>query len=233
MDNAPIPADATSNYVYQRCGGFSDLVWLFCCDNHNRGIIRQNFDEAALLWRAVQNSGGPILEIGRRHGGTTVLLVEASVDRPVTSIDLAPEHHPACAEYFRGVQNDGSKRLTLLIGDSRVAIPDASFGLLFIDGDHSYEGVRDDIIAHWGSLAAIDGKPALAVFHDAIPNPGLEHLGKENHCEGVLRACRELLAMGCVQIVESAGSSVVMEKLAELPEHPFGAAVHSKPGADD
>src|SRR5436190_12142196 len=49
---------------------FEDLVWLFRCDSRNRGIIRQGFDEAALLWKAVKATSGNILEVGRNLAGS-------------------------------------------------------------------------------------------------------------------------------------------------------------------
>lgn len=194
---------------------FSDLAWLFTCNNMNRGILRQNFDEAALLWRAVRSSQDAILEIGRRHGGSTALLLEAAGDRPVTSIDLAPEHNLACEELFQRIIASQPRRLNLIIGNSRVPMNNGQrWGLMFIDGDHTYEGVKADVVAHWAELEA----NAPAVFHDAVPNDGLKHEGKLNHHEGVRRVCDELVAHGCAATVASAGSSLWLEKNAELPE---------------
>lgn len=194
---------------------FSDLAWLFTCNNLNRGILRQNFDEAALLWRAVRSSEGAILEIGRRHGGSTALLLEAAGDRPVTSIDLAPEHNPGCEVMFQRIIASHPDRLNLIIGNSRVPMGEGTcWGLMFIDGDHTYEGVKADIVAHWAELS----KGSPAVFHDAVPNDGLSYEGKLNHHEGVRRVCDELIAHGCAVSVASAGSSLWLEKRAELPE---------------
>ncbi|QYY25294.1 class I SAM-dependent methyltransferase [Diaphorobacter sp. MNS-0] len=199
---------------------FEDLTWLFQCNNDNRGIIRQNFDEAALLWKAVKASSGRILEIGRRHGGTTVLLVTAGEGRKVSSIDNAPAHHPTCEEFFKKIQETHPDRLELIIGDSRTPFaPENRFGLLFIDGDHSYEGVRKDTIAHWPALVADDGHPALAVYHDCMPNNGLAHKKQDNHCSGVTQLCEELIASGCARVAGHAGSSLLVEKIAELPAH--------------
>lgn len=197
---------------------FGDLAWLFANNNLNRGILRQNFDEAALLWRAVRTSRGPILEIGRRHGGSTVLLLQAANGRTVTSVDLAPQHHPLCDSFFEKTKADEPDRLNLVIGNSRAARAGEVFGFLFIDGDHSYEGVKADVCAHWRSLRAFDGAPAGVVFHDAVPNDGLAHVGKLNHHEGVSRVCDELVALGCAERVDSAGSSLWLYKIAEIPE---------------
>lgn len=198
--------------------GLESVAWLFRCDNRNRGIVRQNFDEAALLWQAVRATAGPILEVGRRHGGTTVLLLEASGDRPVVSIDIAPDHHAAADAVFERIKVAQPARLRLLQCDSRQRLPATQcFGMLFIDGDHSYEGVRSDTVAHWAALRAHEGREPLVVYHDAVPNQGLQHEGRINHCEGVERLCRELLAAGCAEVLGSSGSSLLLRKTAELP----------------
>ena len=198
--------------------GLEDMVWLFSSDNRNRGIISQNIDEASLLWRAARMTAGPILEIGRRHGGTTVLLLAAGGNRPVVSIDLAPEHHEECDRVFAEVAVSQPGRLQLMIADSRLPLDTSyRFGLLFIDGDHTYDGVRADTIAHWGAVSQQLGNPALVVYHDAVPNSGLIHEGRPNHHEGVQKFCDELISAGCAVARFSTGSSLVLEKTGELP----------------
>ncbi|MDQ6809894.1 MAG: class I SAM-dependent methyltransferase, partial [Verrucomicrobiota bacterium] len=130
--------------------GFEDLAWLFRCDSRNRGIIRQGFDEAALLWKATQATEGDILEIGRNHAGSTTLLAAASPGREVFSIDNAPKHDPKCDAFL--AQPDMKGRVHLLVQDSRQAIANQRYGFLFIDGDHSFEGVLADVLAHWNAL---------------------------------------------------------------------------------
>ncbi len=207
--------------------GFEDLAWLFRCDHRNRGILRLDFDEAAVLWRAVRATRGDILEIGRLLGGSTVLLAEASREGPdrapgglgsgrrIVSLDIAPRHRPECEAYFarEGVR----ERLDLRIANAHLPIAsDERFGMCFIDGDHSYEGVRADTCAHWDRIDTGDG---LVVFHDAIPNDGLDFKndGTLAHAPGVLRWCEELLATGCAEEVERGGSMLCVRKTRELP----------------
>jgi hypothetical protein len=59
--------------------------------------------------------------------------------------------------------------------------------------------------------------PPSIVFHDAVPNNGLAHEGLPNHHEGVARVCDELIALGCAVPVGRAGSSLWLQKTAELP----------------
>lgn len=214
---------------------FEDLVWLFQCDSRNRGIIRQGFDEAALLWKAVKATEGNILEIGRNHAGSTTLLAAAAGGREVYSIDLAPRHDPACEEFLTG--GDNSRRVHLLVADSREPLPNARFGFVFIDGDHSFEGVVADVIAHWLALD-VNG---LAAFHDALPNGSFLWREKDRRFHhwwvrtknrfrgrqkevmardyepGVFCVCQQLIESGVAVEWGRASSMWVLRKSRELP----------------
>ena len=126
--------------------GFEDLAWIFTCDSRNRGLIRQGFDEAAVLWKATKATSANILEIGRNLAGSTVLLAAAGPDRKIYSIDNRSNEDRACKDYLARAVNKG--RVHLLVADSRVPLPNLRFGFLFIDGDHTFEGVLADVVAH-------------------------------------------------------------------------------------
>jgi hypothetical protein len=218
---------------------FEDLAWLFCCDSRNRGIIRQGFDEAALLWKAVKATSGNILEIGRNHGGSTALLAAASPGRTVYSIDINPKHHRLCDDYFD--RSEIRERVRLLVTDSRKALPDVNYGFLFIDGDHSFQGVLADVIAHWNGLRACDGKLALAAFHDALPNDNFKWRDADRRFNrfwirlknkfrtrqkseialdyevGVNRVCQKLIDEGLAERWGAASSVLVLRKVGDLP----------------
>ncbi len=218
---------------------FEDLAWLFRCDSRNRGIIRQGFDEAALLWKAVKATSGNILEIGRNKAGSTVLLAAASPGRPIYSIDIRLKNHPRCDDYLKTPQNKG--RVQVLVADSRQPLPDVKCGFLFIDGDHSFEGVLADVAAHWNALEEVDGKPGLAAFHDALPNDNLKWRDADRRLNrfwirlknkfrseqktevapdysiGVNRVCQKLLDEGLAARWGDASSTLVLKKLADLP----------------
>lgn len=195
---------------------FEDLAFLFTSDNRNRGVIRMNFDEAACLWRSVTTTTGDILEIGRRHGGSTVLLLAAAKGtRRVISIDIDPAHHPVADAFF--ALPDVASRVELVVADSR-QYRTPGVGLIFIDGDHSYEGASADVFAHWAQLSAGNG---LAVFHDAVPNDGLAFNNVINHCPGVQDVCDRLVRSGSAEVVESAGSVLVLRKLLPISDKLF------------
>ena len=194
---------------------FADMAWLFQCDNRNRGIIRMNFDEAALLWKTARRTVGPILEIGRCRAGSTALLAAAAPGRRIVSVDLAPKHAREAEAFL--ARPEMAEQIELRVGDSRVPFPDERFGMLFIDGDHEYDGVRADVAAHWAELESFEDAPPLAVFHDAEPNPGLAHENRINHAPGVTRLCEALVAAGIAERITTAGSVSAVRKVKELP----------------
>jgi predicted O-methyltransferase YrrM len=176
------------------------MVYLFNCNNDNRGLIRQNFDEAALLWKAVKQSKGYILEIGRYKGGSTILISAAAEDRKVFSIDInAPSS--VLENYMVGMELLKLSNVILIQGDSKnVDVLKESIGLLFVDGDHSFKGVQKDTELYWPSLE-IGG---LAVYHDAV---------EPSFCPGVKKVCDKLIESGVAKQIETAGSSLLLEKL--------------------
>lgn len=191
---------------------FEDMRFLFAAtlhgDNRDRGILRMNYDEAELLWDCVKDTQGTIMEIGRRHGGSTVLITAAAgPDREVISVDIAPAHHATSEKYFADAEFSKSLRV---IKDDSANVTTGELGLLFVDGDHSYEGVSRDIKNHWPDVV----ESGLVVFHDAVPNPGLEYCNQINHCPGVTKACAELVEAGKGEEVAKAGSVLVLRKLS-------------------
>ena len=229
---------------------FEDLVWLFQCDSRNRGIIRQGFDEAALLWKAAKATAGDIIEIGRNKAGSTVLLSAAAPGRTIHSVDIRLKNHPKAQEYLA---RPGKKECVhVLLADSRKPLLNVTCGFLFIDGDHSFEGVLADVIAHWNSLKAVEGKPGLAAFHDALPNDNFKWRDEERRAKrfwtrlknkfrsrqkpeiapdyeiGVHRVCQKLLDESVAERWGVAGSILVLKKLRDLPVD-FGRQFSKKP----
>jgi len=189
---------------------FEDMAFLFQCDNRNRGIIRMNFDEVALLWKCVKRSYGNILEIGRRYGGSTFLIQSiARYEREIVSVDLENNIHPFLEKQF-------TSNVHFLTQNSRIPILGYEWGLVFIDGDHSKEGVGADLKTHWPRIA----RGGLIAMHDARPNEGLDyapgHSDPGNFSPGVFYWVDWLIEKGIAAQVDYAGSLVVLKKIKEI-----------------
>lgn len=111
-----------------------------------------------------------IFEFGTYLGRTTYYLTMASEDAHVTTLNLSPERDPAVAKYlgsyFRGT--DRESRITQIFCDSKEFDPAPHCGkydFIFIDGDHSYDGVKNDTEKAFEML-----KPGGTVlWHDYAP----------------------------------------------------------------
>lgn len=126
-----------------------------------------------------------ILEIGTSSGGTLYIWARYVKDcRRIISIDL-PEGYPyKKIDFFRLF--DSSKKFCFLRGDSHSAttvkmlaqiLGDDRIDFLYIDGDHSYEGVRKDFNAYRKFMA----RKGMIAFHDIVHHPGygVERFWKE------------------------------------------------------
>jgi predicted O-methyltransferase YrrM len=143
---------------------FEDLDWMFESNPVNKGVLLLEFDEAAHLFRLARSRpAARILEIGRWRGGSTFLFAVAGDQNSiVTSIDIAPQDDKLLLTALD--KNNLSHKVELLIGSS----PDAEvrpdfYDLIFVDGDHSYEGAARDY-EHWKKAVKPGGHLA---FHNA------------------------------------------------------------------
>ncbi len=158
--------------------GFEDLAFMFSSNQLNHGVASLQLDEAALLYRLARDaSTGPFAEIGRFKGGSTLVFATALPEgMELWSYDL----HVALRPDMPGAQLDSELRdalaryglehkVHLLVADSRtVDPPPAPLELLFIDGDHSYEGAKADF-ERWQEFVRPDGQ---VLFHDAVDTGG-------------------------------------------------------------
>ena len=177
--------------------GLEDLTFLFSSNQLSHGIASLQIDEAGLLFRLARDLGAqPIVEIGRFKGGSTLLLASAmDPAAELWSYDL----HVALREDMSGPQLDSElvaaleryglrDRVHLVVGDSRSADPPPQrAGLIFVDGDHTYEGARADY-ERWRELLAPGGH---LLFHDAVDTGGYG-----NHYPGVVRLAAEITRDG-------------------------------------
>jgi predicted O-methyltransferase YrrM len=162
---------------------FEDLDWLLGSNSANKGLLLLQFDEAAFLFRWVRSRpAARILEIGRYHGGSAFLFaVAGDANSMVTSIDIAPQNDELLQIALK--KSGLAHKVQILVGDSRSGEAKVDFyDLIFVDGDHSYEGVVHDY-EHWKTAVKPGGYLAL---HNAAagsphtrPAPGPFRLTQE------------------------------------------------------
>ena len=105
-----------------------------------------------------------ILETGRYNGGSLfVMACAAPDDVPIYSIDIAPRDDRFLREKL--AEHCPGKSIDLIVGDSQKSRYSqiGAVDLLFIDGDHTYEGCMNDI-CNWYENLLPNGH---LVFHDA------------------------------------------------------------------
>jgi predicted O-methyltransferase YrrM len=128
-----------------------------------------------------------VVEIGTASGGTLFLLSRVSSPQALlVSIDLpggafGGGYHAWRAPLYRSFAT-GGQRIVLLRGSShapemlarlRKVLGDRPIDLLFIDGDHRYEGVKADF-EMYSPLVRPGGSIA---FHDIMPDPQHPEVG--------------------------------------------------------
>ena len=184
---------------------FSELLWMFNSVRETRDIIRLDLNEAGLLykWAKLHHpvlKNNVILEIGRYSGGSLVLLAMAThnTEVKIISIDCIEGcHDPDVDDWLN--EYDEKHRLDIRVGNSHT-MENIQLSMLFVDGDHSYEGCKKDFDHHWNW---VDG-------------PILCHDYTDSTCPGVTRCVDEYVENGKAKIIEQAGTMVVLEKLEDI-----------------
>ncbi len=181
---------------------FEDLSWLFFSSYSSRGIIAQDIDEAAYIFSVARkrNSLDNFLEIGRFLGGSTILI---AVAKPKPSKFVSVDLKVKAPEYARDdliyqfIQITKSENVDLVVENSTIYSPSDRIDFLFIDGDHSYDGVKADFNHYLPFL----NKGADIIFHDAVSTRPFS----TKH-EDVFRYVTELKDVPCLVFEKDVGS---------------------------
>jgi predicted O-methyltransferase YrrM len=144
-----------------------------------------------------------VLEIGTADGGTLFLLARASAqDAELISLDLpagSPDggYPPSRQPLYKAFASPG-QRIHLVRKDShsrealeavQMCLHGEPLDFLFIDGDHSYEGVRQDFEMY----APLVRRCGLIAFHDIVPDHGTRYgIATKAYTGGVYRLWAEV-----------------------------------------
>ena len=191
---------------------FSELLWLFNSTRDTRDIIRLDLREAGLLYKYAKQTwiepkklfhhtgkGNTILEIGRYWGGSTVLLTMAThnSDVNVVSVDVVEGcHDPDVDDWLNDYEE--KERIDIRV-DNSWAMENMPLDMLFVDGDHSYEGVKRDFIHHWNHLNG----------------DCLAHDYGDPTCPGVTQFIDEWINGGYADGIEQVGTMGALKKLKD------------------
>jgi predicted O-methyltransferase YrrM len=120
--------------------------------------------EMEYLFTVARRARKGILETGRFNGGSLFVMACAAPDGvPLHSIDIAPKDDARLGKFL--ARFCPQAKVELIVGDSQhgTFAQIGELDLLFIDGDHSYEGCRNDI-ANWYGHLVPNGH---MLFHDS------------------------------------------------------------------
>lgn len=174
----------------------NDLVELIMGDTWKRffWMIQIPSEIKYLLSKVEQQKPRVVVEIGTRMGGTLFLFTKmATPNAKIISIDYPDGYggyyRPSRIEFYKSFATN-EQSMSLIKGDSHAAetkrqleqaLQGELIDFLFIDGDHSYEGVKMDF-EMYGDLVR---KGGIIAFHDNKPT-------KENAWSGVIPYWDEL-----------------------------------------
>ncbi|MES2499602.1 MAG: class I SAM-dependent methyltransferase [Pseudomonadota bacterium] len=179
------------------------------CYNSTEGMV--SFDEAMLLYSLARDSkSGCIVEVGSYRGRSSVFLGKGSIDgfnAPVYAIDphksfvgvlggvFGPKDRTT---FYRAMLENECSEIVSLINLSSELFAHAwqePISLLWIDGDHSYDGVKRDFDCWLPSL-----QPNAKIAFDDATDPDL----------GPRKLINELIASGKYIEVTNIGKVVVL-----------------------
>ncbi|HYC34328.1 MAG TPA: class I SAM-dependent methyltransferase [Candidatus Paceibacterota bacterium] len=181
-------------------------------------------EEVKALQTYAAKSKGDLVEIGCAYGASTLaLLISKKLESKLTSID--PFIKDSMGE-FQADEEECRQKVSKALRDiglgdtinSWELVPDYSFnhvkeftspiGFIFIDGDHTYEAVKQDF-EEWFPLVE---KSGYIAFHDSARPIDATHDKWENGWPGPSRLVREIRERGDLELVEQVKSLSVFQK---------------------
>lgn len=144
--------------------------------------MEQHGDEFGAFLEWLLSGGGPggaILEIGARQGGTAAVWASLPTWQQTNPVPVVVIDQETERVALRRLERD--LRVISIIGDSHDPLTltaakhyfCGTYGMLFLDGDHSARGVQQDV-DDYSPLVRPGG---LVVFHDIVDTPHMRSHG--------------------------------------------------------
>ena len=194
---------------------FEHLAGLFASTSLDHAVIAMTIRQAAYLFGLVRSmKAKKVIEIGRYKGGSTLLIAAAiNGEGEFWSVDLGDkearlhgdEGKRKFDEQIANLCHRLGLRVNLIVGDSRtVEVDTGEVDLVFIDGDHGYEGVRSDF-ERFGKRVRIGG----AVLFDDAFDEGIF----KSHSDTVGQLIHEVIADGEFRLVKTVNRMAHLERI--------------------
>jgi predicted O-methyltransferase YrrM len=206
LDNAPFDLEPVNGFQFEHLAG------LFASTSLDHAVIGMTVRQAAYVFGLIrQTKAQRVLEIGRNKGGGTLLMAAAMQGHgQLWSIDIGEKEarmRGGGRPYDRQLEDvlaSAGLRATLLVGDSHtIEVDTGELDVAYIDGDHSYEGVRNDF-ERFGRRVRVGG----AVLFDDAHFEGL--FG--THDDTVGRLVDEVVAAGRFRLVKNVNRLAHIER---------------------
>lgn len=135
--------------------------------NLPKEFIRLEPWEGQYLFHVASRAKLGIVETGRLKGGSTFMMAYANREVPIYSVDIAPKDDKFLREQMD--KNNIGKNVELIVGDSqKTKYKQAKkYDVLFIDGDHSYEGALNDL-ENWFPRLSKNGHIIIHDVYDGM-----------------------------------------------------------------
>lgn len=144
---------------------------------HLRGAIQKRFEFAQALKRISSLAPNTVLEVGTRRGGSLYGWSQIAADHAwLISVDFHPSESSDTSESRLRSLVKSTQVLQCLWGNShdteiqrriRQILNGRPVDLLFLDGDHTYDG----IVADYTTFSPLVRTGGLIMFHDIVDNP--------------------------------------------------------------
>ena len=211
LDNMPFDLPVKMSLEFEHLSG------LFASTSLDHAVIAMPIRQAAYLFGLIrQMKAQTVVEIGRYKGGSTLTIAAAMKgEGRFWSIDNGEKEdrifgYKSSRSFDQQISDICSRlglRVNLLVGDSyTIEIETGEVDVVFIDGDHSYEGVKNDF-ERFGRRVRVGGALLFDdVFKDEI---------FETHSNTVGRLVREVISTGEFRLAKAVNRLAHLERVVE------------------